>query len=115
MPLSLRLNVANAYASNLKMSAAAEKRGLDKTPAFQEELRFARMQLLAQDLSRALQADASNITDAELEDYYKKNESAYEQATVARIFVPRAKQIAPAKRATLRRRLRRSKKPMKMR
>lgn len=96
MSLSLRLNVANSYARNLRMSAAAEKRGLDKTPAFEEELRFARMQLLAQDLSHALQADANNITDADLQDYYQKNESSYEQATVARIFVPRAKQIVPA-------------------
>src|ERR1035437_2642534 len=75
LPLSLRLKVANSYASNLRMSSAAEKRGLDKTPAFEEELRFARMQLLAQDLSRALQVDANNITDAELEDYYKNNRS----------------------------------------
>ncbi|MFZ0760737.1 MAG: peptidyl-prolyl cis-trans isomerase, partial [Candidatus Sulfotelmatobacter sp.] len=96
MSLALRLRVANAYARNLRMSAAAEKRGLDKTPAFEEEMRFARMQLLAQDLTRALQADANNISAAEIEDYYKKNESAYEQATVARIFVPRAKQIVPA-------------------
>ncbi len=97
MPLSLRLKVANSYATNMRMSVAAEKRGLDRTLAFDEELRFARMQLLAQDLSRALQADASNITDAELEDYYQKNRSSYEQATLARIFVPRAKQIVPAK------------------
>jgi hypothetical protein len=96
MSLSLRLNVANSYARNLRMSAAAEKRGLDKTPAFEEEMRFARVQLLAQDLTHALQADANNISDADLEDYYRKNESSYEQATVARIFVPRAKQIAPA-------------------
>ncbi len=96
MSLPLSLNVANSYARNLRMSAAAEKRGLDKTPEFQEELRYARMQLLAQDLNHALQADANNISDNELEDYYKKNESAYEQATVARIFVPRAKQIVPA-------------------
>jgi hypothetical protein len=95
MSLSLRLNVANAYARNMRMSAAAEKRGLDKTPAFAEEMRFARMQLLAQDLNRALQADANNISDADLEAYYKKNESSYEQATVARIFVPRAKKIVP--------------------
>ncbi|MGC2169789.1 MAG: hypothetical protein WA623_00220, partial [Candidatus Sulfotelmatobacter sp.] len=51
MSLALRLRVANAYARNLRMSAAAEKRGLDKTPAFEEEMRFARMQLLAQDLT----------------------------------------------------------------
>ena len=98
MSLSLRLKVANAYARNLRMSAAAEKRGLDKTPAFKEEMRYARMQLLAQDLSRALQADANNISDADLEDYYKKNESAFEEATVARIFVPHARRIAAADR-----------------
>jgi hypothetical protein len=96
MSLSLRLNVANTYARNLRMSAAAEKRGLDKTPAFEEAMRFARMQLLSQDLSHALQADANKITDADLEDYYKKNESSYEEATLARIFVPHAKQILPA-------------------
>jgi len=92
MSLSLRLNVANAYARNLRMSVAAEKRGLDKAPAFEQEMRYARMQLLAQDLNRALQADANNISDAELADYYKSNELSYEQATLARIFIPRAKQ-----------------------
>jgi hypothetical protein len=96
MSLSLRLKVANAYARNLRMAAAAEKRGLDKTAAFEEEMRYARMQLLAQDLDRALQADASNITGAEVEDYYKKNESSFEQATVARIFIPHARNIASA-------------------
>jgi PPIC-type PPIASE domain len=92
MSLSLRLNVANAYARNLRMAAAAEKRGLDKRPAFEEEMRYARMQLLAQDLTRALQADANNITDTDLEDHYRKNQPSYEQATLARIFVPRSKQ-----------------------
>ncbi len=101
MSLSLRLNVANSYARNLRMSAAAEKRGLDKTPAFEEELRYARMQLLAQDLNHALQAEANNISDADLEDYYKKNQSSYEEATVARIFVPRAKQIVPAQQSAV--------------
>lgn len=97
MSLPLRLKVANAYARNLRMSATAEKRGLDKTPEFEEEMRFARMQLLAQDLDRALQAEANKITDADLEDYYKKNQSSYEQATVARIFIPRTKAIVPSR------------------
>jgi hypothetical protein len=92
MSLSLRLTVANAYARNLRMAAAAEKRGLDKTPAFEEEMRYARMQLLAQDLTHALQAEANNIGDADIADFYKRNEASYEEARVARIFVPRAKQ-----------------------
>ncbi len=96
MSLPLRLKVANAYARNLRMSATAEKRGLDKTPEFEEEMRFARMQLLAQDLDRELQVEANNITEADLEDYYKKNQSSYEQATVARIFIPRTKATVPS-------------------
>ena len=92
MSLALRLNVANAYARNLRMAAAAEKRALDKTPEFEEEMRYARMQLLAQDLTRVLQAEANNINEADLVDYYAKNQSSYEQATLARIFVPRTKQ-----------------------
>jgi hypothetical protein len=92
MPLPLRLKVANAYARNLRMSAAAQERGLDKTPAFAEELRYARLQLLSQDLDSELRAAANQVTDADLGQYYEKNRSAYEQATVARIFVPHAKQ-----------------------
>src|SRR6202034_1345054 len=98
MSQSLKLNVANAYARNLRMSAAAEKRGLDKAPELEEEMRYARMQLLGQDLSRALQEEANHITDTDLQDYYAKNRSSFEQATLARIFVPRTKQTAPAER-----------------
>lgn len=89
MPPELRLKVATAYGRMLKMAAAAEARGLDKTPAFEQEMRYARLQLLSQDLSRALRDDADNISDAELQAYYQKNLSAFEQATFARIFIPR--------------------------
>lgn len=96
MPLPLRLKVANAYARNLRMSAAAQARGLDKTAAFEEELRFARVQLLSQDLDGVLRADAKQVTDADLDQYYQQNRSSYEQATVARIFVPHEKQTGGA-------------------
>jgi hypothetical protein len=94
MTQPLRLNVANAYARNLKMSAAAEKRGLDKTPEFEEEMRYARMQLLSQDLNHVLQREADNISDADVRNYYEKNQASYEQASVARIFIPRSKNDA---------------------
>jgi len=79
----------------LRMSTAAEKRGLDKGPAFDQKMALARMQILSQELNRALQDDAAKVSDADIEDYYKKNEASFEQATLARIFIPRAKQIAP--------------------
>ena len=96
MPSNLRRQLATRYGLVLKMTADAEKRGLDKGPAFEEKMYFARMQILSQELGRALQEDSNKVTDADIEDYYKKNEASYEQATFARIYIPRAKQIAPS-------------------
>src|SRR6202163_2804492 len=93
MSPAIRRQLATAYSRMLRMSTAAEKRGLDKGPKFDEMLYFARMQILSQELSRALQEDSGKVTDGDIDDYYKKNEPSYEQATFARIFVPRAKQI----------------------
>lgn len=91
MPADLRLKVAGAYARMMRMAAAAEDRGLDQTPSFAEEMRYARLQLLSRDLDRALRQDAENIPDADLEAYFRENRSSFEQATLARIFVPRLK------------------------
>jgi hypothetical protein len=96
MSPAIRRQLATAYTRVLRMSSAAEKRGLDKGPSFEEKMYFARMQILSQELGRALQEDSGKVTDSDIEDYYKKHEASYEQATFARIFVPRAKQIAPS-------------------
>ena len=94
MSPAIRRQLATRYAWVLKMSDAAEKRGLDKGPAFEEKMKFARMQILSQELSSTLQQDAGKVTDADMEDYYKKNASSYEQASFIRIFIPRSKQLA---------------------
>jgi hypothetical protein len=91
MPGDLQLKVAAAYARMMRMAAAAEDRGLDQTPGFAEEMLYARLQLLSRDLDRALRQDAENISDADLEAYFRENRSSFEQATLARIFVPRLK------------------------
>src|ERR1035437_5378978 len=94
MSPAIRRQAATFYSRMLRMSNSAEKRGLDKGPTFEEKMNLARMQILSQELSRALQEDAGKVTDADIEEYYKKNAPSYEQATFMRIFVPRAKQIA---------------------
>src|SRR5260370_12251376 len=92
MSPGIRRQLATAYSRILRMSTVAEKRGLDKQPKFEEKMNFARMQVLSGELSSVLQEDAGKVTDGDIDDYYKKNEASYEQATFARIFVPRAKQ-----------------------
>ena len=95
-PPAVRRQTANNYVRALKMSTAAEKRGLDKGPTFDERMALARMQILARALMDALQEDSVKVSDADIEDYYKKNQPSYEQVTLERIYVPRAKQIAPS-------------------
>jgi hypothetical protein len=92
MSLELRLKVANAYARMMKMAAAGEERGLDETPGFAEEMRYARLQLLSQDLSRMLREEADKVPDSEIAEYYQKNRSSFERATFARIFIPRKRE-----------------------
>lgn len=96
MPPAMRRNLATSYARALKMSVAAEKRGLAKGPRFDEKMSLARISILSQELNGALREDSNKVPDGDLEDYYKKNTPSYEQATFARIFVPRAKQIPPS-------------------
>ncbi|MFY9647023.1 MAG: hypothetical protein WAK29_17725 [Terriglobales bacterium] len=96
MSPAIRRQLATRYSWGLKMSKEAEKRGLDKNASFDEKMYYARIQILSQELSAALQADAGKVTDQDVADYYKKNEPSYEQATFMRIIVPRTKQVIPA-------------------
>lgn len=93
MSSPLRRQLATRYSMGLKMATEAEKRGLDKQPSFEEKMYFARLQILSQELSSALQADSAKVSDADIQDYYNKNLPSYEQATFHRIIVPRTKQL----------------------
>ena len=102
-PIKLRL--ANALAKLTAMSKEAEKRGLDKTPKYEENMRFARMQILSQHLTASLQEEAYKVSDADIEKYYQEKNENYQEATLFRLYVPVNKQIeapkaAPVKAAT---------------
>jgi hypothetical protein len=93
MSPAMRRQLATAYARMLTMSTEAEKRGLDKTPHFDEATHFAKMQILSQDLGKALQSDSGNVSDQDIQDYYQKNAGNFEMATFIRIFVPHTKRV----------------------
>ena len=93
MSLQVRRQLATAYPRLVLMAHEAQKRGLDKQPRFQEMMAFARLQILSQQLNRALQEQASQVPEKEIEQYYHDNTAGFEQATLQRIFVPRNKQI----------------------
>ena len=74
------------------MSSEARKKGLDKSPQFEETVKFAKMQILTTELQRKIQDDAAKVPPEDVEKYYKEHAETFEQFNVDRLFVPRAKQ-----------------------
>ncbi len=67
---------------------------LDKKEHFQEKLEFSRMQLLSEEVMRAIHGKATEVPEKDIEDYYQQHRSSFERATFDRVLVPTAKQAA---------------------
>jgi hypothetical protein len=91
----LKKQLAGVLPRFIAMSDAAKKQGLDKTPEFAETLRFAKMQILTQELQRKIQADAAKVPETEIDAYYKEHADSFQQFSLDRLFIPRNKQVQP--------------------
>ena len=92
MPARVRREFALDYVDFLMMARKAEEMGLDKGPAFEEQMKLARVQVLSRDLKQAMLQHASIISDKEIEDYYLSNSPKFEKAEVERIYIPKVQQ-----------------------
>jgi hypothetical protein len=95
MPLPTKRQLAEAYPRLLLFAQKARELGLDKEPQFQEMMKFATLQLLAQNLTRDLQKKAGNISDQQIQKYYQDNPTHFQQVELLRIFIPKSKQHVP--------------------
>lgn len=77
----------------MAMANQAKERGMDQTEQYTQTLEYVKMQVLSNQLQRKLQDEAADISDADIEKYYKDNPDAFEQFNLDRIFVPRTKQV----------------------
>jgi hypothetical protein len=87
----MKRQLANALPKIIAISAAAKKRGLDKSPQFEEFMKFVRMQVLSRELERSMQEESATISDLDIKKYYDQNPEAFESFTLERLFVPRTK------------------------
>jgi hypothetical protein len=76
----------------IAMSDQATKKGLDKTPQFEDKVKIAKMQILSQMVQQDISKEAADIPQEEIEKYYKEHADTFEQFNVNRMFVPRTKQ-----------------------
>lgn len=91
----MKKQLASVLPQWILMSNEAKKRGLDKTPQFEDRVKVLKMQILSQELRQNIQDEAGKISPEETEAYYKEHANDYEQFNLDRLFVPRTKQIEP--------------------
>jgi len=92
MTPQLKRQLASVYPRLLVMSKEAEKHGLQNSPQYKETMKFARMQILTNELQRSIQEEADKVPQQDIDDSYKNNPEAYQQYSLERLFVPRMKQ-----------------------
>jgi len=88
----LKKQLATALPQLIAISNEAKKKGLDKTPQFEDRFKVFKMQLLSKELQQKIQEDAAKISPEEIEKYYKEHADSYQQFNLDRLFVPRTKQ-----------------------
>lgn len=97
VPPPAKKQFATQYANALVMVSEARKRGLDHGTRFEELLKVARLQVLSRELARELQEQSAKISDKDIDNYYHQHLNAYDEATLERLYIPRAQQSEPFK------------------
>ena len=92
MTASGKRQLAANYPRTLIMSREAERRGLDRQERFQELMAYERAQILSQELFRNIQEQAAQISDKDIDEYYKEHALSFQRATFERILIPLTKE-----------------------
>jgi len=85
----MRRQLAQAYVEIMTLAEAAKQAGVENNPAFGEVMRVIRMKTLGDFYRTQLNEQFHNLSQQEIEDYYKANSAKYEGAKVDRIYVPK--------------------------
>jgi len=97
MPPRARRQFATRYADALVKAQRAHALGLDHGEQYELHMQLMRVQVLAQALNQHIQEEASQISDADIADYYKQNAAEYQEIDLQRIFVPFTQTLPPSK------------------
>lgn len=101
MPPSLRRQLAEVYPRILLLSHEGEQLGVQNEEQFKKTVQFEMKQILAQETAKTLGEKAAQISDQQMEQYYKENGPKYEEFTLQRIFIPSPEQAPSTEKAKL--------------
>jgi len=92
MPKPQQRQFAARYVAALVLANRAHDLGLDRGPEFDEQMQLQRLQLLAKLAGENMQKEASNVSDAEVEAYYKQHSNEFQSISYDKLYVARTKQ-----------------------
>jgi len=99
MPIAQQKQVAATYAQFLMLANKAKELGLDKGPEFDEQVYLMRLQILAKLGLGHMQKEAGQVSDAEIESYYREHNADFRTISYDKIYVPKQKQGETARAA----------------
>jgi hypothetical protein len=91
-----RKAVADQYVKALVLEQKAREQGLDHSPEFEQQMKIARLKILANMAVQQLQKESGNVPDNEIEDYYRQHTADYKTISFERLYVPKQKFVDPS-------------------
>jgi parvulin-like peptidyl-prolyl isomerase len=95
---SIKQNLANMYTELRSFEAAARRRGLDRSPQFQNTMEWLRLRTLAGLYRGALEKEKNVASAAEISDYYEQHRGEFAEVKLRRMLVPKNNLATPDKR-----------------
>ena len=96
-----RHELAENYGRVLALSQLALKKGLDRDPHVQAQLRYQRLHALASAMAREIYKDTLASPSEDAEKYYAAHKSAFERFNFERLYIPKQKRTEVAKASDL--------------
>jgi hypothetical protein len=93
MPQAAKKQFVNRLALIMTLAERGHEMGLDQGSEFDEQMRLARMQSLARLASDKIQKDATQVSESDIEAYYKAHAADYKAISFDRLYVPKQKQV----------------------
>jgi hypothetical protein len=88
MRRSDRIRVAVRYAEGLIFAQKAHELGIEKDPKFEERAKYSYLQTLSASFNKYLTLKGLDVSDSEVETYYREHPELFVQGHFERIFVP---------------------------
>jgi hypothetical protein len=93
LPGAQKKRVADQYVQALLLAEKAHESGVDHSPDFEKQMYLLRLRLLASMGYQDLQKQTGNVSDSEVEDYYKQHIADFKAISFDKLYVPKQKVV----------------------